>query len=743
MKWFALLFCLAWIAVDSSAQNISLVGSNKPPQSGFGDVWGDGDIACMGVWLSAGYANGFGCGIFNISNPAHPVLLTTYNYTAGVQNRFEQGVVRSNILYLGSWGGNGNGSGLHILSLTNPASPQLLSRITKISAGTITNGFDDVHTLFLERNFLYEAAHNPGIVSVKVFDVSNPALPVYLRDIITTNTTKVHQMTVGLKGTNTVLYTSGWGGDSDGNPNSFGQTDIWDVSNVGTQAAQWLGRIFSGYSSHSSWPTPDGNTLVICRETPGGEVSLYDITTPPNPSPNSITNPAPIAVISPARMGIESDIPHNPVVIGNLLFLSWYQNGLQIFDISDRRKPVRVGAYDTYSSSASSSYQGNWGIYPKLGLNKLLVSDINNGFFILDASAILTATNNYPPLLVTEPESTVADYGSNVILSAEVTGSSIQYQWRFNGTVLAGATNRSLVFNNVNATNSGNYFVIAGNSLGSVTSAVASLSVVVPAGSAPSITAQPTNVSVYAESAATFSVAVTGAAPLNFQWRFNGANLGGETNASLTLAGALPELVGNYSVVVSNNYGVVTSSNAFLSIIDSPFLNTILAAPGGRSALISWHSTVASDSLVQYSAADSVVARPSSEAAQAASFSSSSYIDRKMTTNHTILLTGLSPATRYSFQVISSTDSNTYPSGVYQFVTAGAPIILDNTNSGVTFSGTWNSSVNVAGYYGTNYLYAVSAVSANDIWAVGATGSGAESTTLTEHWNGSAWSVVP
>src|SRR5204863_3683881 len=143
------------------------------------------------------------------------------------------------------------------------------SRITKSSAGTITNGFDDVHTLFLERNFLYEAAHNPGIVSVKVFDVSNPSLPLYVRDIVTTNTTKVHQMTVGNKGTNTILYTSGWGGNSDGNPNSYGQTDIWDVSNVGTQPAVWLGRIYSGYSSHSSWPTPDGNTLVINRETPG------------------------------------------------------------------------------------------------------------------------------------------------------------------------------------------------------------------------------------------------------------------------------------------------------------------------------------------------------------------------------------------------------------------------------------------------------------------------------------------
>src|SRR5207244_3701461 len=35
-----------------------------------------------------------------------------------------------------------------------------------------------------------------------------------------------------------------------------------------------------------------------------------------------------------------------------------------------------------------------------------------------------------------------------------------------------------------------------------------------------------------------------------------------------------------------------------------------------------------------------------------------------------------------------------------------------------------------------NFLYGVAAVSANDVWAVGYYGSG----TLTEHWNGSQWS---
>src|SRR5207247_10434954 len=39
-----------------------------------------------------------------------------------------------------------------------------------------------------------------------------------------------------------------------------------------------------------------------------------------------------------------------------------------------------------------------------------------------------------------------------------------------------------------------------------------------------------------------------------------------------------------------------------------------------------------------------------------------------------------------------------------------------------------------------NELSGATAVSANDVWAVGETGNGAQ--TLTEHWNGTSWAAV-
>ena len=42
-----------------------------------------------------------------------------------------------------------------------------------------------------------------------------------------------------------------------------------------------------------------------------------------------------------------------------------------------------------------------------------------------------------------------------------------------------------------------------------------------------------------------------------------------------------------------------------------------------------------------------------------------------------------------------------------------------------------------------NFLNGVAAVSANDVWAVGYYYNGSTDQTLVEHWNGTAWSVVP
>jgi N-acetylneuraminic acid mutarotase len=85
----------------------------------------------------------------------------------------------------------------------------------------------------------------------------------------------------------------------------------------------------------------------------------------------------------------------------------------------------------------------------------------------------------------------------------------------------------------------------------------------------PEITTQPQAQIVYADSNASFSVTAEGKY-LTYQWKKDGGNLTGETNATLTITDANATLHdGNYSVVVSNDFGSVESGVVEVKVSDA------------------------------------------------------------------------------------------------------------------------------------------------------------------------------
>jgi arabinogalactan endo-1,4-beta-galactosidase len=82
------------------------------------------------------------------------------------------------------------------------------------------------------------------------------------------------------------------------------------------------------------------------------------------------------------------------------------------------------------------------------------------------------------PHIVSQPTNLSVALGGTTNLAVGATGApTLVYQWQFNNTNLAGATNSAVVLGNVQASNAGPYRVVLTNSYGAVTSAVALLGV--------------------------------------------------------------------------------------------------------------------------------------------------------------------------------------------------------------------------------------------------------------------------
>jgi hypothetical protein len=85
-------------------------------------------------------------------------------------------------------------------------------------------------------------------------------------------------------------------------------------------------------------------------------------------------------------------------------------------------------------------------------------------------------------------------------------------------------------------------------------------------GTAPSIVAEPADLSVAAGAAASFSVTANGSAPLGYQWRFNGVAIAGATLPIYSIVSAQAASAGGYSAIVSNSLGFVTTRVATLTV---------------------------------------------------------------------------------------------------------------------------------------------------------------------------------
>lgn len=228
--------------------------------------------------------------------------------------------------------------------------------------------------------------------------------------------------------------------------------------------------------------------------------------------------------------------------------------------VLETRSAAAVVLYPDSSHEGPVPYSGTVRLYEQ-GSGELPGTTLQRSFSVSAAPAAPVITAGPLPQSVTE--------GAPATFSVAATGTGLAYQWQRNGSNITGATSAttaSYTFTPLLVDSGAQFRAVVSNGGGSVTSTAAALTVN-PATVAPQITTQPQALNVPDGAPATFTVAATGTAPLQYQWRANGANVAGANGSSYTISAAQQGDNGvQYTVVVSNAAGSVTSTAALLTV---------------------------------------------------------------------------------------------------------------------------------------------------------------------------------
>ncbi|MBK9984438.1 MAG: choice-of-anchor B family protein [Saprospiraceae bacterium] len=372
-----ILFCLIFLpalAMTQISNNMTLLSNldlpNLPSQYGceYGDIWGytapnGTEVAIVATIEQILFVN--------ITAPANPVIILAYTVTNAGTSTTSQSLWRDfdtyqHFIYAVS---DLQTAGLLIFDMSNvPTSISMVYQSNSV--------FSRAHTLFIDQlnGKLYAAGSNTQNNGLKILDLSaNPISPTLFASVPlnAVGGGYVHDVYVR----DNIAYCS---------HGSLSKIQIYDFNNLPTSFTV-VGAIENypepGYN-HSSWINDGGNTLIFTDETFGSDVKIVDISDPANISIGDI-HTFYSELLGAGVPG--ASCAHNPYIIGNLAYISYYEDGVQVFDITDPASVTSFAYYDTYPSNTQyNDYIGCWGVYPFFASGHIIASDMNNGLFVME-----------------------------------------------------------------------------------------------------------------------------------------------------------------------------------------------------------------------------------------------------------------------------------------------------------------------------------------------------------------------
>jgi len=297
----------------------------------------------------------------------------------------------------------GSTAGTHFFDVTDPANSSEVAFV----AGAYTGG-GVIHRDYHDYDgYLYVVCDEGSSSTLQIIDVS--ALPDSVNTVYDSNALLTRSHNIYIDTTSAKMYSCGTNGtmqvyslNSPKNPiliysynisvhdayiindiaylncgsNGLIIEDFTMVDTIGdqpTQLASFTSYPDAGYN-HSGWLNENKTIYAMFDENHGYDVKILDV--------SDFTN---ISVLSTFNSGVDSQsMAHNGIIRGDLLFISYYHDGLRVFDISDPYNPIQIWEYDTYSSTNYAGYKGAWGVYPNLPSGNIIVSDMQTGLYIFE-----------------------------------------------------------------------------------------------------------------------------------------------------------------------------------------------------------------------------------------------------------------------------------------------------------------------------------------------------------------------
>lgn len=363
-KLLPYFFCCFSFSLFAQPQEANLLGTWTdtliPPtiffDNPFNEVWG---VALNNREIGI-IASTLGTHFIDVTDPTNPVELSDAFVAGGAQG---SGIVHRDFHdyrnHLFAVADEGSTSTLQIIDIS--ALPDSTSVV--YDSNDILNR---AHNIFIDstnaRMYSCGARRQgtPGFIHVQIIDIQDPANPVLLKDY--NDIPYVHDIYVE----NNIAYAN-CGNDG------FYVVDFSDIDNP-----MILGSMTTypqqGYN-HSGWLDLGGEYYYMADETWDMDLKVVDVSNFDDMSVEHTFN---------AEQTLTT-IPHNLIVRCNLLYVSYYYEGLQVYDISDPLNPQRIFFYDTSTRTNTQGYEGAWGVYPFLPSGNILVSDMQNGLFVIEA----------------------------------------------------------------------------------------------------------------------------------------------------------------------------------------------------------------------------------------------------------------------------------------------------------------------------------------------------------------------